>query len=244
MTATETGWLIDETRPLTATQVDQLDRELADGDATTRDATTRGGGPDRLTLAISLHDVVVHDNRKWFGEADIRLDALVVTGYGTEDEPDSHYRAKTVPFGRIKDSDRLQIGQEGLLVFHGPVTHFVDLFLMVSRDRQDSDDLASLLTDGLKAEETQAAIGGLLGLTAAAPHVAAVVAAIGAAAVLGDVAYRLLRQTTGGTIGLYRTSHLAHRDDFGIGRHPAPPHQTYRMNDLSFRYEISDESRP
>ncbi len=79
---------------------------------------------------------------------------------------------------------------------------------------------------------------GLLGLAVAAPQVAVVTAAISAASALGDLAYRLLSRATGSTIGLYRTSHLQFRDDFGIGNHPGPPPQSFTMNDLSFRYEI------
>src|SRR6185503_6450845 len=119
-------WLIDETRALTDTQIDQLDRELADSGA------ARGAaGITQPTLAVSIHDVVIHNNRKWFGEADVRLDALVVTGYGSENDPASFYMPKTATFSRIKDSDSLQIGSGGLLAFHGRVAHFVNLFLMV-----------------------------------------------------------------------------------------------------------------
>ena len=231
-------WLIDETRPLTDTQIDQLDRELADSQPGTRGVA----GPDNPTLAVSLHDVVIHDTRKWFGEADIRLDALVVSGYGKNDDPTSFYMPKTASFARIRDEDALQLGPGGLLVFHGRAAHFLDLFILVSRDRQDSADLATLLKTSLQSDEMRGAAAGLLGLAIAAPHVAAVTAAIGAAGVLGDFAYRLLRAVTGNTIGLYRNSHLQHRDGFGVGRHPEQGR--FRVNDLSFRYQISPESAP
>lgn len=229
-------WLIDETRPLTDTQIDQLDRKLVDSQPGSRGA----GGSENPTLAVSLHDVVVHDTRKWFGEADIRLDALVVTGYGKDSDPGSFYMPKTTSFARIRNEDALQLGPEGLLVFHGRASHFLDLFVLVSRDRQDSADLATLLKSSLQSDELRGAVAGLVGLAVAAPQVAAVTAAIGAAGVLGDFAYRLLRAATGNTIGLYRNSHLQHRDGFGIGPHPGQGR--FRVNDLSFRYEISLES--
>lgn len=232
-------WLIDETRPLTPVQLDNLDRALADAGSGARGAEDVGEAP---TLAVSIHDVVIHDNRKWFGEADVRLDALVVTGYGSESDPASFYMPKTATFARIRDSDSLQLGSGGLLAFHGKASHFVDLFLLVSRDRQDSADLATLLKSGLKSDEMKGAMGGLLGLAVAAPQVAAVTMGIAAAGVLGEFAYRVLRAATGSTIGLYRNSHLHHRDGFGIGQHPAPPEHSFRVNDLSFRYEISLES--
>jgi hypothetical protein len=230
------GWLIDETRPLTDAQIDQLDRELADSQPGSRG----GGDADNPTLAVSLRDVVVHDTRKWFGEADIRLDALVVTGYGKDSDPGSFYMPKTASFARIRSGDALQLGPGGLLVFHGRAAHFVDLFVLVSRDQKDSADLATLLKSSLQSDEMRGAVGGLLGLAIAAPQVAAVTAAIGAAGVLGDFAYRLLRAATGNTIGLYRNSHLQYRDGFGIGSHPSQG--SFRVNDLSFRYEIARES--
>jgi hypothetical protein len=232
----KSNWLIDEARPLTEAQVDQLDRELADSQPGSRG----GGDGDNPTLAVSLHDVVVHDTRKWFGEADIRLDALVVTGYGKDSDPNSFYMPKTASFARIRNEDALQVGSGGLLVFHGRAAHFLDLFVLVSRDQQDSADLATLLKSSLGSDEMRGAMGGLLGLAVAAPQVAAVTAAIGAAGVIGDFAYRLLRAATGNTIGLYRNSHLQRRDGFGIGPHPEQGR--FRVNDLSFRYEISLES--
>ncbi len=236
---TSADWLIDETRALTPHQLDNLDRELADSGSGARGADA---GDNEPTLALSIHDVVIHDNRKWFGEADVRLDALVVTGYGREHDPASFYEPKTATFARIMSSDTLQIGSGGLLAFHGKASHFVDLFLLVSRDRQDSADLATLLKSGLTSDEMKGAVGGLLGLAVAAPPIAAVTMGIAAAGVLGEFAYRVLRAATGSTIGLYRNSHLQHRDGFGIGSHPAPPDHSYRVNDLSFRYEISLES--
>lgn len=238
MAATD-GWLIDERTPMTAAQVDHLDRELADAGVGARGA----GGGDLPTLAVSLHDVVIHDNRKWFGEADVRLDALVITGYGEKDSSGSFYMPKTATFARVRDSDKLQIGPGGLLAFYGPAAHFLDILVMVSRDRKDSDDLATILSTGLQSPEITGAVGTLLGLAVVAPQVAVVTGAIAAAGAVGDFAYRLLRQATGGTIGLYRNSHLEVRDGFGVGSHPGPPPATFRHNDLSFRYDISLEQK-
>ena len=229
-------WLIDARTPMNDAQAELLDRELADSGP-----GTRGGDGEATTLAVSIHDVVIHDNRKWFGEADVRLDALVITGHGRQDAPASFYRPKTASFTRVKSADALQLGPGGLLAFYGPASHFLDILIMVSRDREDSDDLATILKGGLQSGELTGPLGALLGLAVAAPQVAAVTAAIAAAGALGDLAYRLLRRATGSTIGLYRNSHLQFRDGLGIGHHPGPPPAAFRANDLSFRYEISLE---
>jgi hypothetical protein len=231
-------WLIDETKPLSEAHLEEIDRELADIGAASR------GAQEFPTLAVSLHDIVIHDNKKWFGEADIRIDAFVITGYGTQDDPHSFYMPGTARFGRVRDGDRLPIGKGGWLVFHGKAMHFLDIRIMVSRDRKDTQDLAGLMTARLGSDEMKGTVAALLGLAGAAPPVAAVTAAMSAAAVLGDFAFRLLQNVTGATIGLYRNSHLQFRDGFGVGQHPGPGDRCYREKDLSFRYEIAQEEEP
>jgi len=230
------GWLIDQRSALTDSELDLLDRELADSGP-----DSRGANRGVTTLAVLIHDVVIHDNRKWFGEADVRLDALVITGTGDADDPTSFYRPRTASFARIKDADSLQIGPGGLLAFHGEAEHFLNIHILVSRDTKDSSDLATILGDAAQSAELTGSVGTLLGLAVAAPQLATVTAAITAAGALGEVAYRLLSRATGKTIGVYRNSHLEVRGDFEAGHYPGPPPQTFRKNDMSFRYEIVSE---
>lgn len=82
------------------------------------------------------------------------------------------------------------------------------------------------------------AFGDLAGLVVA-PQVAAMTAALQAATRIGEFAYQVLRRVTGGTVGLYHTSWLEHRDGFGLGRHPEEG--AFRVKDLSFAYGISAE---
>jgi hypothetical protein len=221
-------WLIDEARP--------PGTETARAVASQMLLTTRGASlPPRL--AIRFKEIVIHDNRKWFGEADVRLDALVVHG-GGQKKAGEYYVPGTFRFARITDGARLPL--ENLLVFHGRPRHFLDFFVTVSRDRQDSDDLAELLRDRLNTAELQDATQVMLGLAVAAPQVAAITTALGAAALLGKTAYEVLRHATGATIGLYRSSWLEITDRFGVGFHPEEGLR--RVNDLSFRFEvIADE---
>lgn len=225
---TETPWLIDETQPIQAEDESLLARQLR---------PRRGTRQAEHNLALSLHEVVIHDNRKWFGEADIRLDMLVTTGRPVGDKDPSFFVPQTYSFPRVKDGEALPIGSGGLIGFYGVPAHFLDVSIIVSRDKQDVESLAALLKDTTDSDVTDA-IGTVAGL-AGAPHIAAVKAALDAALVLSNAAYRLLRALTGSTIGLYRNSHLQHRDGFGIGRHPEE--SSYRRKDLSFHYAISLE---
>jgi hypothetical protein len=226
------SWLIDERKPIDDAVERQIERSLPD----VQETMTRGPGAVP-PLALLLHNVVVHDVRRWFGKTDVRLDALIVHGYGHSEEPASFYAPQTFRFPRIGDETELQIGEGGLLLFHGKPLHFLDISVTLSRDRKDSDSLSELLRNELNSNDMQQALGVLTGLAVAAPQVAVVTAAIGAAAVIGDFAYRLVRDVAGSTIGLYRNTWLQHRDGFGVGRHPQRDGR-YTIDDFSFWYEV------
>jgi hypothetical protein len=230
-------WLIEEAKAPDEAAIRQLERELP-----TNLEGVRRGAQKIPNLAIRVQDVIIHDNKKWFGETEIRVDALIVHGNGAKNKLESFYMPQTFRFPRVVDGDRLPTGEAGLLIFYGQPLFFLDIFVMVSRDRKDSDDLANLITRQINDKEVQGAMGVLLGLAIATPQVAAVTAAIGASAILGNFAYQVLRQATGTTVGLYHTSWLQHRDKFGIGRHPEK--RTYNEKDLSFWYEIVIDETP
>src|SRR2546428_4528992 len=96
------SWVIDETEPIDAKAERQIRRELPTGPS----EAMRGRGKVPL-LAVQLHDVVIHDTKKWFGGADIRLDALVTQGYGTKDDPKSFYKPETIRFPEVRQGEKL-----------------------------------------------------------------------------------------------------------------------------------------
>ncbi|MEU1884020.1 caspase family protein [Micromonospora rifamycinica] len=183
----------------------------------------RGATPARV--AVRIADLVVHRNRA-FGDADIRVDTLVLTG-GSGDRP-THW-ARTLRFSNIRDRERLPL--ENVLIYHGPAVDFLDIAVWVSRDTTGSRDLSALLADRLTSPAVQSAGVEVAGLALAAPQAAVAVAVLGAAAVLVNTAYELLTDLVGPSIGLYRTSLLA-QERFGIGRHERHP------QDFSFTYSV------
>jgi hypothetical protein len=112
-------WLIDEGHPLHELSNETLGQEAR---ASLRSGQLRGGR--KRHVAIRLHDVVIHNNRKWFGEANIRLDALVIHGNREIGRPDSFYSPRTFRFERVAKGDRLPIGETGLLIFYGVPRYF------------------------------------------------------------------------------------------------------------------------
>ncbi len=185
-------------------------------------------------VAVRLDELVVHRNRA-LRSADLRVDAVVLTGSGG---PEPVYRTATARFGNVRDGDRLPM--DNLLVYHGPAVDFLDIAVWVSRDRSGALELSDLLKTELSGVELQDAITTLLGLTVAAPQSAIAAASIGAAGVIVNVAYRVLSRVVGDQVGLYRTS-LLHHERFGVGRHPANGH--LRAQDFSFAYTVTDVTR-
>jgi hypothetical protein len=182
-------------------------------------------------VAVQLGEVIVHSNRALFS-TDVRVDALVNTG--TKDM-DAVYRAGTAKFQRIKDGDRLPL--DNLLLYHGPAVGFVDLAVWVSRDDKRSLSLADMIKGQLGTAEFKEAALLLVGLAVAAPTAGAIVAGLGAATTVSNIAYKLLSAAVGKSIGLYRTSLLA-SERFGVGRHPAAG--VMRAQDFSFWYQVSE----
>lgn len=218
------NWLIDETSSIDQTALEASLREAV---------VMRGRRPP--ALAVRINDLVIHDTKKWFGSANIRLDTLIVHG-ATKGGSKDYFQASTLPFSGIRDGDRLPIEYPGHRVFYGHPAHFLDVSIFVSRDTKDSDELASLVKTELNSEPWKVAAGAVLAATAVAPQAAAIVGAVTAATTLANIVYNLLRNSTGNAIGLYRASWLQYKDRFGIGRHPKA--NSFHQQDFSFWYEI------
>lgn len=185
----------------------------------------RGAAPARI--AVRIAELVVHRNRA-LGSADIRVDAVVLTG-GSGEQP--VYRAETLRFSNIRDNERLPL--DNVLIYHGPAVDFLDIAVWVSRDTAGSLALSALLEQRLTSPAVQAASAQVAELALAAPHAAVAVAVLSAGAVLVNTAYELLTSVVGPNIGLYRTSLLA-QERFGIGRHERRP------QDFSFTFSVDE----
>jgi hypothetical protein len=191
-------------------------------------------------LAVRLLDVVVHNNLKLFGEAAVRIDALVVHGGPAADDRAGFYSPGTFRFDRVADGDRLPIGAAGLLLFFGRPRFFLDFFLAVSRDREGAESLSLLLESLSGSDKALAAQGQLLAMATGVPDAELLAAGMKAALSIGDAALLSIQNAASGTIGLYRNCWLRGRDAWGIGRHPDDG--MFRAKDLSFRFEIVSES--
>jgi len=228
-----TDWLVEE---------GSLDPELAlvgSGGGTRFRGSASPAAPPVLedNLAVFLRPLVVRETRKWFGEAEIRLDALVLHGGA---ETATLFHPRTFRFPRVADGDDLADQEKGLMVYYGKPAHFLVLGLIIARDTRDSDDLAALLQASARSDDVSSLLTQLA--AAASPHVAAVQAAMQAALVLGDVAYKLVRQVSPKVLGLYRANWLGGKDNFGVGRHPGQG--VTRVKDFEFAYDVVVDRAP
>lgn len=230
----DSGWLIEEvTGPGTA-DLQQISRTAASSSYLTR------GGGYRPTLAVTVHDLTIHNVRKWFGAAEIRVDAVVLHGGSTSSRRPA-YHPGTIRFHGVRDGDTLNVDTGGFLVFYGKPAHFLDIFVTVSRDRADSDDLATLLENRIDDPGFTKAVGDLAAVSSVADPSGAITAALAGAAAIGGIAYQVVRASSRNILGLYRGSWLQVRDGFGVGRHPETGVFTVAGQDISFRYEITLE---
>jgi caspase domain-containing protein len=214
------------------------------GAAGTPGEGVRGSGPlvrvpRRLALRIS--ELVVHNVRTLFGGGDVRVDALAITreawagqpAPGAAPGPGEPFLAFTRRFPDVRDGQRLPL--DNVLIYEGEVRDFVDLRVWVSRDLDETKTLSEMLQEEFNSDEFQQAAATILGLTAVAPQAGAIVAAIGAAATVGKIAWHLLSDALPKSIGVYQTSLLA-AEGFEVGRHPAEGR--YRAQGFSFGYEV------
>jgi hypothetical protein len=104
-------WLLAESKALDDEAQASIETALKFANRTTRSIGST------LALALRMNDVVIHDTKKWFGGADIRIDAIAVTGAGQPSA--SFYQPTTFRFPSVHDGDRLPIESPGLIFFYG-----------------------------------------------------------------------------------------------------------------------------
>lgn len=219
-----TDWLRDETRSLTEDQAwDETRRNVG---FAARD--------DRSPIAVTLHDVTIHNTRQWFDRpTEVRLDALFVSPTAVE-----IYHPATFGFAGVRDGTRLPIDENGIVLYLGDPRYFLDIALIASQGGSNAT-LGELLAQN--ADNLGDLLGNVTVLAAPTGPAAAVTGAAAAAAKLSATALRLLDEMTGKSIGLYRVTWWEQRDRFGLGQHPSHGGQ-FRERDFEFRYEIFQDA--
>jgi hypothetical protein len=218
-------WLVDETQELSSTQEVLEVRETADFEE-----------ESPVPLGVAIRDVTIHNTRKRFGSADVRLDAVFVS-VPADPLASNLYAPITFRFSGIRDGERLPIDEKarGLLLYLGRPALFLDIAIAASRAEDDQPDLAELLAN--ESDKIARTLRGVAQLAIGVPVVGGLTAAAAAAVSMSGLVLKLLVQATGRSIGLYRTTWFQYRDDFGLGFHPSDGDR-FRRDDLEFCYEV------
>lgn len=217
-------WLIDETTPLAAIDAEQE----AQPDALGFDERGRA-----VPVAVQITDLTVNDVRRWFGAAKVRLDTLIQTVPRRRDRPSELFTASTVRFPNVHDGDRIDI-ESGIGVYLGHPRYLLDVRIQLSRDETDTPDLVELLA--ASSDDLSHVTSPLLELAGVLPNGALVAAGATAVGAAANLAFKLLANSTGKTIGLYANTWYAKRHDFGVGRHPQQGRHI--RDDMELAYEI------
>lgn len=220
------NWIIDETKAPDRESIEMGLKKVS---------TLRNARNSKPALAIRINDLIIHNTRKWFGSADIRIDTLILHG-AIDDSTKSFFQPTTFHYPRIKDNERLPIEHPGKLIFYGHPLHFLDISILISKDTKDSDELATLIDRQVNSDEWKDASSTILSVASISPEAELIASAATAAISLANIVFQLVHSATKNTIGLYHTSWLQYRDRFGIGRHPNE--SISRHQDFSFWYEI------
>jgi hypothetical protein len=190
----------------------------------------RGAGQRTpVNIAVRLLDLLVLRNRALFS-ADVRLDAAFITGGDTG--VGVLLEARSWTFSRIGDDDRLPADE--LPLFAGPVQDFLDVAIWVSRDSQDTPDLAELIGMSLQ-DRTLTSGAGTLMTALAGDDRFAVTAGPSAVGEAVEAIGRMLRRSVNRSIGLCRATLLV-PDGLTAGRRPTEG--LSETHDFAFAYDV------
>lgn len=177
-------------------------------------------GRSKQEYVLTLRSVRVLNNKKLFGSAEVHAHTVVIDGY-----PDMQLKtpfwAQSLLFPNVKDGDLLSIDPEfGLQLYRGKPQDFLNLYVMVVRNKKAARDFAEVLKENMVGQGIGTLVGGAVSIFAELP------------ANLGPDAIRDL--TTGAVnttidyfikqkdpvIGVYYGS-LTLEKEYGRGFHPA-----------------------
>ncbi len=193
-------------------------------------------GPRKATYSILLRSVRVVNNKSLFGSSDVIVYAVVLDGH-----PGRPFWAQQFAFVDVTDGATLGgIDPDlGVAIYQGQPRGFLNLYLMVVRDKQGARDLAEVLSNNLVA-------GGLGTLAGVAISTHEGLSQSVSAPMARELCTKAVETTLeffskqkNPVIGVYYASLLAGQC-FGEGMHPGdfPPEQIQCGDALDIAYEV------
>jgi hypothetical protein len=194
----------------------------------------------RSAYTVLLRSVRVVDNHKLFGPADVIVYVVVVDGY-PDMKSGKPFWSQQLLFAGVDDGATLGglDSEAGLAIYRGKPADFLNLYLLVVRDKQTTRDLSQVLSDNLAAEGVGTLAGAAVSTLAGLPPGITVPMARELVTKAVDTTLDYFAKQKNPVIGVYYASLLAQKD-FGAGLHPKnyPPEHLDCGKALQIAYEV------
>jgi hypothetical protein len=198
----------------------------------------------KATYTLLLRSLRVVHNKSLFGSADVIVYAVVLDGY-PDMKSGKPFWAQQFAFPDVKDGATLGAIDPalGVAVYRGRPADFLNVYLLVVRDKQATRDLAKVLSDNLVAEGIGTIAGAAISTYAGLPPGITVPMARDLTRKAVETTLAFLAQQKNPVIGVYYASLLAEQD-FGAGLHPAgfPPALLRCGDALEIAYEVKKDA--
>jgi hypothetical protein len=199
------------------------------------------GARARATFTLLLRSIRVLNNKALFGSADVIIYAIVLDGY-PDMKSGKAFWAQQFAFPGVNDGSTLKAidPDHGVAIYHGRPADFLNMYLLVVRDKQTTRDLAAVLSDNLVAEGLGTLAGAAISTYAGLPPGITVPVVRELAKKAVETTLDFFAEQKNPVIGVYYASLLA-RQNFGKGLHPAAfPDALLPCGDaLELAYEVT-----
>lgn len=198
----------------------------------------------KTSHTVLLRSVRVNNNKKLFGSSDVVVYAIVIDGY-PDMQSGKPFWAQQFAFPDVKDGATLAAIDPdlGVVVYQGRPADFLNVYLLVVRDKQSTRDLAKVLNENLVAEGLGMVTGAAISTYAGLPPGITVEMARDLIKKAVETTLDFFSKQKDPVIGVYYASLLA-QSSYGVGMHPVeyPPKLISCGNALDIAYEVRQDS--
>ena len=198
-------------------------------------------GRSKQEYTLRLRGVRVLNNRKLIGQAEVHLHTVVIDGY-PDMESNKPFWTQSFMFPNVKDGDMLSIDPDlGVQLYRGKPEDFLNLYVMVVRNRQAGRDFADVLKQNMAGEGIGTLIGGAISVFAEVPAGQSIddIRRLATGAVNTTIDYFMKQKNP--VIGVYYGS-LTREKHYGLGlRPPGYPDDLITCGDtLQLGYQVEE----
>ncbi len=177
-------------------------------------------GRSKQGYVLTLRKVLVLNNKKLFGGAEVHAHTVVIDGY-PDMKSKTPFWALSIMSPNVKDGDPMSIDSElGLQLYRGKPDDFLNLYIMVVRSKKAARDFAKVLKENMIGQGIGTLVGGAVSIFAKLPTRLGpdAIRDLATGAVNTTIDYFIEQKDP--VIGVYYGS-LTREKKYGLGFHPA-----------------------